>query len=59
MADIHTAQSRVVPSYDGRFHVFWRDRVVYDFDNNRIKRFEKEVDAWKYLALCDALGKIA
>jgi hypothetical protein len=51
--------NRVMLSYDGRYQAFWRGRVVYDQAKSRIKRFEKESDAWEYLALCDALGKLA
>ena len=51
--------NRVVLSYDGTYHAFWRGRVVYDHTQSRIKRFEKEHDVWDYLALCDAVGKLA
>ena len=60
MADENKNPSnKVERSYDGKYHAFWRGRVVYDQTISRIKRFEKESDAWEYLALCDALGKLA
>lgn len=48
--------NRVDASHDGKFHAFWRGRVV--FENGRVKRFESERDAWEFLARCDAAGKI-
>ena len=49
--------NRVESSYDGRFHAFWRGRVVTE--KGRIKRFESEREAREFLELCDALGKVA
>jgi hypothetical protein len=57
--EIKKIDNRVDRSYNGKFHAHWRGRVVYDLDKSRIKRFEKESDAFEYLALCDALGKLA
>jgi hypothetical protein len=57
--EIKNSDNRVNLSYDGKFHAHWRGRVIYDFDKSRIKRFENERNAWEYLALCDALGKLA
>ncbi len=51
--------NRVDLSFDGKYLTFWRGRVVYDPSKSRIKRFENESDAREYLALCDALGKLA
>jgi hypothetical protein len=51
-----STSNRVDPSPNGRFLAFWRGRVVYE--NGRVKRFETEDEAWKYLARCDAAGKI-
>ena len=53
----NTQANRVESSYDGRFHAFWRGRVVTE--KGRIKRFESEREAWEFLALCDALGRVA
>ena len=41
---------------DGKFHVFWNGRVVYE--NGRVKRFETESEACEFLARCDLAGKI-
>ena len=48
--------NRVEPSYERKFHAFWRGRVV--FENGRVKRFETESEAWEFLARCDLAGKI-
>ena len=53
----NTQSNRVESSFDGRFHAFWRGRVVTE--KGRIKRFESEREAWEFLALCDALGRVA
>jgi hypothetical protein len=45
--------------YDGSYCVFWRGGIVYEHQKTAIRRFEKEPDAWEYLALCNTLGKIA
>ena len=54
--EIKNPSSRVDPSANGKFHAFWRGRVV--FENGRVKRFETESEAWEFLARCDAAGKI-
>ena len=46
--------NRVDPSTGGKFHAFWRGRVV--FENGRVKRFETENEAWEFIARCDAAG---
>ena len=57
MADENKSPSnRVDPSNDGRFHAFWRGRVI--FENGRVKRFETEREAREFLARCDLAGKI-
>ena len=60
--NIETAQkpdNNVVLSFDGKYLAYWRGRVVFDTVGLRIKRFKSERDARDYLALCDALGKLA
>ncbi|MCX7306604.1 MAG: hypothetical protein NTZ72_01045 [Afipia sp.] len=52
-------KNRVDRSFDGKYFAYWRGRVVYEHKKGRVKRFDKESDAWEYLALCDALGKLA
>ena len=54
--EIRKPDSRVDRSYDGKYHAFWRGRIVYE--KGQVKRFETERDAWEYLARCDATGKI-
>ena len=54
--EIKNQNNRVDPSHDGKFHVFWNGRVVYE--NGRVKRFETESEAWEFLARCDLAGKI-
>ena len=49
-------RNNVVVSFDGRFHAFWNERAVYE--GGRIKRFASETEAWEFLAMCDAAGKI-
>jgi hypothetical protein len=51
--------NNVVPSFDGKYLAYWRGRVVFDTAGLRIKRFKSERDARDYLALCDALGRLA
>jgi hypothetical protein len=53
--EIKSPSNRVAPSAKG-FHAFWHGRVVYE--NGRVKRFETEREAWEFLELCDAAGKI-
>ena len=48
--------NRVDRLSDGKFHAFWRGRVVYE--NGRVKRFESEREAREFLAHCDVAGKI-
>ena len=50
------ANNRVEPSSGGGFVAFWKGSVVYE--NGRVKRFGTEGEAWEFLALCDAAGKI-
>ena len=56
IGEIKNPSNRVDPSHDGKFHAFWHERVVYE--NGRVKRFETESEAWKFLARCDLAGKI-
>ena len=51
-----TRDNRVDRSYGGKFHAFWRGRIVYE--NGRVKRFENEKEAWEFLARCDLADKI-
>ena len=51
-----STSNRVDPPPNGGFFAFWRGLVVYE--NGRVKRFETAGEAWKYLARCDAVGKI-
>ena len=48
--------NRVEQLYDGKFDALWRGHVI--FENGRVKRFKTEKEAWKFLARCDAAGKI-
>ena len=54
--EIKNPSNRVDPSTGGKFHAFWRGRVV--FENGRVKRFETENEAWEFLARCDVAEKI-
>jgi len=54
--EIKNPSNRVDRSANGMFHAFWREQMVYE--NGRVKRFETEGEAWKYLARCDFAGKI-
>ena len=54
--EIKNQNNRVDRSATGMFHAFWREQMVYK--NGRVKRFETEGEAWKYLARCDFAGKI-
>jgi hypothetical protein len=54
--EIKNPSNRVDASTGGKFHAFWRGRVV--FENGRVKRFETESEAREFLARCDAAGKI-
>jgi hypothetical protein len=54
--EIKNPSNRVDRSATGMFHAFWREQMVYE--NGRVKRFETEGEAWKYLARCDFAGKI-
>ena len=54
--EIKNPSNRVDRSATGMFHAFWREQMVYE--NGRVKRFETEGEAWKYLARCDLAGKI-
>ena len=54
--EIKNPSNRVDASTGGKFHAFWRGRVV--FENGRVKLFETESEAWEFLARCDAAGKI-
>jgi hypothetical protein len=54
--EIKNPSNRVDSSANGKFHAFWRGRMV--FENGRVKRFESESEAWEYLARCDLTGKI-
>ena len=56
MTKIKTNENRVDPTYDGKFHAFWNEQVVYE--NGRVKRFQTESDARKFLAECDLADKI-
>ncbi len=51
--------NNVVLSFDGKYIAYWRGRVVFDTVGLKIKRFKSERDARDYLALCDALGRLA
>ena len=50
------SSNRVDLSANGTYHAFWHGRMAYE--NGRVKRFETEREAWKYLARCDAANKI-
>jgi hypothetical protein len=54
--EIKNPSNRVDASTAGKFHAYWRGSVV--FENGRVKRFETEIEAWEFLARCDAAGKI-
>ena len=54
--EIKTPSNSVDPAANGKFHAFWRGRMV--FENGRVKRFETEREAWEYLARCDLADKI-
>ncbi len=54
--EIKNPSNRVDPLANGTFHAFWRGRMVYE--NGRVKRFETETEARKFLARCDLAGKI-
>jgi hypothetical protein len=56
MTETKTNENRVDPTHDGKFHAFWHGQVV--FEKGRVKRFQTENDAWKFLADCDLAGKI-
>ena len=55
---IENIGNRVDCLYDGSYCAFWRGSIVYEHQKTHIRRFETEPDAWKYLALCNELGKI-
>jgi hypothetical protein len=57
--EIKNISNRVERSYEGKCYAFWRGRIVYEHQKTRVRRFETEREAWEYLALCDALGKLA
>jgi hypothetical protein len=57
MADeIKNPSNSVDRSANGTFLAFWRGQIIYV--NGRVKRFETESEAWKFLARCDLAGKI-
>ena len=57
--EIKNQSNRVERSYEGKYYAFWRGRIVYENQKTRVRRFKTEREAWEYLALCDALGKLA
>ena len=57
--EIKNISNRVERSYEGKCYAFWRGRIVYEHQKTRVRRFKTEREAWEYLALCDALGKLA
>jgi hypothetical protein len=57
MADeIKNLSNSVDRSANGTFLAFWCGQIIYV--NGRVKRFETESEAWKFLSRCDAAGKI-
>ena len=57
MADeIKNPSNSVDRSANGTFLAFGRGQMVYE--KGRVKRFETESEAWKFLGRCDAAGKI-
>ena len=57
--EIKNISNRVERSYEGKYYAFWPGRIVYEHQKTRVRRFKTEREAWEYLALCDALGKLA
>ncbi|MGA7387727.1 MAG: hypothetical protein WBW99_07335 [Pseudolabrys sp.] len=57
--EIKNPNNKVERSYEGKYYAFWRGHIVYEHQKTRVRRFETERAAWEYLALCDALDKLA
>ena len=56
ISETDTKTNRVDRSANGTFCAFWHGQIAYE--NGRVKKFETELEAWKFLGRCDLAGKI-